>query len=135
MAHSTGIHTRDLQSAVLECRKRGADSLCGGHIQFGHNHARVFASLGKHAAPRVDDHGMAPGQAPARMAPGLGSGDHRAQIFNGAGTQQELSVSLTRRTRKGCRQRQHLHALHKQTPKLLRKSQIVTNRETQSADR
>src|ERR1700716_2148785 len=86
------------------------------------------------AAPIVNDHAVAVGFTAVGVKSRLRRGDDITEIFDRTGAQQSLPVGASGRAREGRRYCQDLCAGCAQTAKQLRKSDVIADGQTETAD-
>ena len=85
--------------------------------------------MGDDCAPRVDDHGVAPGLAAILVAAALGRGEHPRACLDGTRAQQHLPMSLPGGTGEGAGHRQHTRPRLGEQAVEIGEAQVVADRE------
>ena len=90
-------------AAVLQRRDAAARGRDLGRIDLGHDHARLGAAFGEHAAPGIDDQRMAEGLAAVLVLAALRRREHEAAVLDRARAHQHVPVRLAGLPREGGR--------------------------------
>src|SRR3569832_1229584 len=133
LAERISAEDAELQLSMLESRQAFPHRMQALGLQFAGHHALSFRKHCLDITPRIDQHGVPPGAPAVLMLPSLRRGQHIALVFDGPGPQQDIPVRFVKRKRKNNKHnKQHTHT---QSAVQLRKTQVITYRQSYFAER
>src|SRR5690606_5499031 len=104
-------------------------------VEIGHHDSDTRRTFGDDAPPRIDDAGMSMGFAPFEWGTDLARRDHVSLVLDRARSSQDVPVRTTGRRGERRGNKNRVRASVREFPIKLRKTNIVTNREPESAPR
>jgi hypothetical protein len=120
---------------MFKCRKLGTHTGLPLEIHLAGDDALARGQFAQYTSPAIDDGAVTIGFAAILVRAGLRRGHQMAQVFDGAGAQQQMPVCLAGGHGEGRRDDEQLRAGVDHAPEQLGKAQVVAHHHTQPADR